>query len=152
MTENGHDPRDDADRHCSRLVQGLGLLALGCAPHLNVGGTETIHDIQITTAASPVNVFAHIGEEIRWHHLTCKPIAVGLLESKWLDGVTCENGFRSFGRIDDIVTVKPGQYGSLCFSRKGTVQYNVWLDTDNLPGSMTPTGTVHVREASSHSE
>ncbi|MBI5853764.1 MAG: hypothetical protein HZB35_00700 [Nitrospirae bacterium] len=72
---------------------------------------------------------------------------VGLIESKWLTGLSCEEGFRGVSRTDDMVTIKPGRYASLCFAHKGTVQYNVWLDLDDLRRSMTPTARVRVIDA-----
>lgn len=132
------------------LAAGLALLAFGCGTPVTVGGPGIVHDIQITSDAKPTHLRARIGDGVRWHNLTSRPITVGILESKWLDGVTCENGFRRFSRIDDIVTIKPGRYVSLCFAHKGTVQYNVWLNQDDMRGSMTPTATIMIDEARLH--
>jgi plastocyanin len=130
-----------------RLI-ALCLVVSACATQPTINGTRVVHDIHISERVVPEELVARMGDEIRWHNHTSKPVTVGLLESKWLDGVTCETGFRGFGRIDDIVTVKPGHYVSLCFARKGAVHYNVWLDSDNMRTSMTPTAVIHIREGS----
>lgn len=132
------------------MLIGLCLVGSACATEPAVNGSRVVHDIHIRERLVPEELVARIGDEIRWHNHTSKPVTVGLPESKWLDGVTCETGFRGFGRIDDIVTVKPGHYVSLCFARKGAVHYNVWLDPDNMRTSMTPTAVIHIREGSAH--
>ncbi len=130
------------------MLVALCVIASACSTQLKINGTRVVRDIQILDRVIPSELVARVGDEVRWHNGSPKPITVGLLESKWLDGITCETGFRGFGRIDDIVTVKPGHYVSLCFSRKGDVQYNIWLDTDNMNSSMTPTAVIHVRDGS----
>ena len=124
----------------------LCLVASACASQPHTTDKGTTHVIHISNRVLPDELIASIGDEIRWNNESSKPVAVGLLESKWLDGVTCESGFRGLWRIDDIVTVKPGHSVSLCFARTGTVQYNVWLDADNMRSSMSPTAVIHVRE------
>ncbi len=71
---------------------------------------------------------------------------MGLLEHKKLDQVSCQKGFMSFGAIQDLVTIKPEQYASLCFGQAGTIHPNAWLEPDDPKGTMNPTATIRVNE------
>ncbi len=136
----------------SGILLILSLGSLGCAPALPNSGTGAIHEIVIQSSTIPTDLIAQRGEEVRWHNRSPKVIAVGLLDFTWDNAVTCEKGFRRFGRLDDFVTILPGHYASLCFSRTRPVSYNVWRDADDLRGSMMRTATIHIRESSGTTE
>lgn len=120
----------------------LALLA-GCA---NPPGTQPVrtHDIQILEQVSPQDLYVATGDEVRWHNLRSDPVKIGLLSHHHLSLVLCEKGFTRFGMVDDTATIPPMSYVSLCFSRPGIVQYNVWLNPADPRGRMTPTARIQV--------
>jgi hypothetical protein len=50
--------------------------------------------------------------------------------------------------VDDFVTIPPGGYASLCLAHGGTVQFNVWFDSSNPRGAISPIATVKISEQS----
>lgn len=124
----------------------LALLA-GCA---NQPGTQPVrtHDIQIREHVSPQDLYVTTGDEVRWQNLRTDPVKVGLLSHHHLSLVLCEKGFTRFGMVDDTATIPPMGYVSLCFSRPGIVQYNVWLNPADPRGRMTPTARIEVSNLS----
>ena len=106
--------------------------------------STTVHEVRIKEDVTPRSLNVQRGDEIRWHNLLSGPVQVGILDNTWQDKVTCQKGFQWFGLMNDLVTIAPQDYVSLCFSKPGTVRYNVWLDPKNLTGSMTPTSTIHI--------
>jgi hypothetical protein len=109
-----------------------------------VSTSATIHEVRIKEDVTPRLLNVQRGDEIRWYNLLPGPVQVGILDNTWQDKVTCQKGFQWFGQMNDLVTIAPQDYVSLCFSKSGTVRYNVWLDPKNLTGSMTPTSTIHI--------
>lgn len=103
-----------------------------------------VHNVHIGDEVTPKFLSVQRGDEIRWHNLRPQPVKIGLLDIKWRDHLVCEKGFKRFGQVDDLVVIQPQEYVSLCFSHTGTVRYNVWLDPNNLTGSMTPTSTIRI--------
>lgn len=101
-------------------------------------------DIHIRDHVSPPDLYVNAGDEVRWHNLRADPVKVGLLSHHQLDLVSCEKGFKRFGTVEDTATIPPREYVSLCFSRPGTVQYNVWLDPSDPHRSMVPTAKIQV--------
>ncbi len=124
------------------------LLLWGCAPLPKPPEEATVRYIQIREDALPRDLYASVGDEVRWQNLTSTPVRLGLLGTQVLDRATCQQGFSRFGSLDDFVTIQPRGYVSLCFSLPGIVRYNVWLDADNPRGPMTPTGRIHLSPAS----
>jgi hypothetical protein len=120
----------------------LGTL-LGCVttPASSTGETRYI---QIRDQMTPQDAIVQAGDEVRWQNLTERPVRVSLLEARGLDAVTCQKGFRRFGVMEDQATIAPRDFVCLCFGQAGVVRYNVWLDTDNLRATMTPTATIRV--------
>ena len=109
-----------------------------------VSNPTTVHDVNISQDVTPRLLTVQPGDEIRWHNLLPSPVKVGILDNKWQDNILCQKGFMWFGQMNDLVTIAPNEYVSLCFSKPGTVRYNVWLDPNNLTGSMTPTSTIRI--------
>ncbi len=120
----------------------LGLVS-GCA-NPPVTPSARTHDIQIREHVSPPDLYVNTGDEVRWHNLRTDPVKIGLLSHHPLDLVSCEKGFKRFGTVEDTATIPPREYVSLCFSRPGTVQYNVWLNPADPRGRMTPTANIQV--------
>ncbi|BCA56155.1 conserved exported protein of unknown function [Nitrospira sp. KM1] len=138
--------RDNVGRPTGRgLLEIALMLALlqGCGVGKPGAGTA-VRYVEINKEVTPRVLFARIGEEVRWHNASSSPIRVGILNVAWRDVVSCETGFGSFGAMEDVVTIPPQDYASLCFSKATTVQYNVWLDLENIKGSMSPTATIRV--------
>jgi hypothetical protein len=125
---------------------GLALIA-GCA---NPPGTQPVrtHDIHILEHVSPQDLYVTTGDEVRWQNLRPDPVKVGLLSHDHLDLVSCGKGFKRLGMVDDTATIPPMGYVSLCFSRPGIVQYNVWLNPADPRGRMTPTARIEVSNLS----
>ena len=120
----------------------LGILSCTTGPH--AGGAGAVRYIQIRHDFTPSTLYARVGDEIRWHNVSPDPVRVGILDNKWRDHVACEKGFTRFGTMEDVVTIQPQEYVSLCFSKPATVRYNVWLHAENLKGSMSPTAAIRI--------
>ncbi|TAJ06924.1 MAG: hypothetical protein EPO61_13135 [Nitrospirae bacterium] len=120
------------------------VTALGCSVLPETSRTGAVREIKIEEMVSPRELFAAMGDEIRWVNLRSKPVHIGFLGSSPMKAVSCQNGFSSFGVLQDFVTIPPQQSASLCFAKPGTVQFNVWLDTDDLRGNVTRTATIRV--------
>lgn len=133
---------------CLLLGAVVPLWLWACAPLPKPPEEATVRYIQIREDALPRDLYASVGDEVRWQNLTSTPVRLGLLGAQGLDRATCQRGFARFGSLDDFVTIKPRDYVSLCFSFPGIVRYNVWLDADNPRGPMTPTGRIHLSPAS----
>lgn len=111
-----------------------------------------IHHIQIDSRDSitPTNLYASVGEEIRWHNALSVPIHLGLLGVQSIEEAGCNKGFKTwFGTMKDMTTVPPGGYVSLCFLRARTVRYNIWTDLADPVRSMSPTAVIHLDERAS---
>lgn len=140
-------------RDTRRWVRPITLTLLGaCLVLAGIGGCgtpslskhNTVREVRIGEEVTPRLLQVQRGDEVRWQNQLERPVQVGILNTKWQDDIVCQKGFRRFGQIDDLVTIPPHSYVSLCFSKPGTIRYNVWLDPKNLTGSMSPTSTIHV--------
>jgi hypothetical protein len=136
--------------HRIGLLAGLAValcvisVIAGCSLKERVQSTGTVRYVRILDAVKQPTLYAHVGDEIRWLNLLSSPIRVGILNNGWDGHVVCEKGFKQFGRMEDSVVIGPQEYASLCFAKPATVQYNVWLDAENLKGSMSPTATIRI--------
>lgn len=139
--------RRHAQWHGLTVVCVCMVLIPGCA---NQPATQPVrtHDIQIREQVSPQDLYVTTGDEVRWQNLRTDPVKVGLLSHHHLSLVLCEKGFTRFGMVDDTATIPPMGYVSLCFSRPGIVQYNVWLNPADPRGRMTPTARIEVSNLS----
>lgn len=138
-------------RGCSRpvtLFVLLSALLFGCGGIPDATRTGAVLQVVIHDHVSPDLLVAGLGDEIRWRNVSEKPIRIGLLGNHAFDHVSCQHGFSSLGGLRDFVTIEPGDYVSLCFSHTGVVRYNVWLDADDLRGSMTRTATIQIEGSS----
>lgn len=125
------------------------FLLTGCATPSTVDRSARIHDIRISGHAliTPVELYATVGDEIRWHNLLEAPIHLGFLGVNPVKKVSCEKGLKTwFGDIKDFVTIRAGNYVSACFQRAGTIRYNVWQDLSDPFHSMSPVGVIHLDE------
>ena len=135
------------------MYAGCALLLLvfsGCATSSEVDESPLIHEVQIRGQGeiAPLELYAYVGEEIRWRNLVDTPVRLGFLSTKLMDELGCEKGFKTLlGGINDLVTIDPGEYVSLCFGRAGTIRYNVWTDIADPVHSMSPTAVIHFDEA-----
>jgi hypothetical protein len=140
----------------SPVMAGLARLAVllvlavvsGCSTPPEATGTGTVLHVAIRDHALPDMLVAYPGDEIRWQNVSDKTVRIGLLGNRAFDHVSCQHGFVRFGLMQDIVTIESGDYVSLCFSHAGVVRYNVWLDADDLRGSMSPTSTIKIEQPS----
>ncbi|MDH4155303.1 MAG: hypothetical protein OEV01_16100 [Nitrospira sp.] len=110
------------------------------------------HDINISgqDSITPSDLYAAVGEEIRWHNTLSVPIHLGLLGVQPIAETGCDKGFTTwFGTMKDMTTIPPGDYVSLCFLRARTVRYNVWTDLADPIRSMSPTAVIHLDETPS---
>jgi len=124
----------------------------GCAASSHVDPPPRIHHIQIGNQDSitPAELYAVVGEEIRWHNALSVPIRLGLLGVQPIAETGCDKGFTTwFGSMKDMTTIPPGDYVSLCFLRARTVRYNVWTDLADPIHSMSPTAVIHLDETAS---
>lgn len=122
----------------------------GCAMATRVDPPPHVHDIHIVSrdVINPVELYATVGEEIRWHNRLTVPIHLGFLGLNPIKEVGCGKGFKTwYGGIRDMVTIRAGGYVSLCFTRAGTFRFNVWTDLGDPLHSMSPTAIIHLEEA-----
>lgn len=127
-------------------VIGLALVAAlaACSYAREAGHPAQVRYVQIRETVTPMVLYAKVGDEIRWQNLRQESIKIGLLGNPKLDTVACQKGFSWMGSIQDLVTVKPSDYVSLCFTEPATVRFNVWMDTEHLTSSMSPTATIRI--------
>lgn len=133
------------------LISVLCLCVLsGCALYSGSDDPPRVRDVRIhdRTHIVPDRLYAAVGEEIRWHNLLSVPVHLGFLGVKPVKEVSCGKGFTTwYGGIKDMVTIRAGDYVSLCFTRVGTVRYNIWTDLSDPLHSMSPTAVIQLEEA-----
>jgi hypothetical protein len=126
----------------------MGLVFAGtlaaCTYGREAGYSARVHYAQIRDTVTPMMVYAKVGDEIRWQNLRKESVKIGLLGNPKLDTVACQKGFSWMGATQDLVTVKPSEYVSLCFSEPATIRFSVWMDVEDLTRDMSPTGTIRV--------
>jgi hypothetical protein len=128
----------------------LFVVVVGCTMFSKSAMPLRIHDIHINGRYSiiPAELYAVIGEEIRWHNDLLAPIYLGFLGVQPMQQVGCERGFKTwYGAMKDIVRIPAGQYVSLCFLQSRMVRYNIWTDIADPVHSMSPTAVIHLDEA-----
>jgi hypothetical protein len=134
----------------SRMVLIVFVLT-GCSVFSKADPPTRVHDIYINgqDSITPLEVYAVVGEEIRWHNQLSVPIHLGWLGVKPLGDAHCgDKGFKTwFGAIKDIVTIPAGTHISVCFMQARTIRYNVWTNIRDPFHSMSPTAIIHLEEA-----
>lgn len=124
------------------------LLGSGCTSSPETTQQGQVIYVQIRDGVSPLELYASVGDEIRWQNLRSKPVKIGLHDTYRLDDVSCARGFTRFGLVDNFAIIPPNDYVSLCVSHRGVIQYNVWMDPDDMIHTMTRTATIHIQRAS----
>lgn len=122
----------------------------GCSVFSQVDTPTRVHDIYINghDSITPLELYAAVGEEIRWHNQLSVPIHLGLLGVEPIAEARCNKGFKTWlGMVKDMVTIPAGDFVSVCFHQARTVRYNVWTDITDPFHSMSPTATIHLDEA-----
>jgi hypothetical protein len=126
------------------------VVLAGCAIFSKEDMPLRIHDIHINGQHSinPAELYAVVGEEIRWHNDLSNPIYLGFLSVQPMPQAGCERGFTTwYGTMKDIVRIPAGQDVSLCFFQPRMVRYNIWTDLADPVHSMSPTAVIHLDEA-----
>lgn len=132
-------------RTCLKLTLTLVPILSACVSEPVPQRPATVRTIQISDWVTPNAVYAKSGEEIRWQNLRTNPVRVGFLGRRLLDELGCKKGVTTLlGEVNDLITIAPGKSVSLCPTRSGVLQYNVWFDAENPRGAISPTATVHV--------
>jgi len=129
--------------HCVLFI----LAFSGCAASLGLDESHRVWDVQIHGQGHiiPIELHASVGEEIRWHNRLSTPIHLGFLGVNPVNAVGCEKGFKTwYGGVKDLVTIHPGEYVSICFTRARTVRYNIWTDLLNPFHSMSMTAFIYL--------
>ncbi|MGE0643157.1 MAG: hypothetical protein AB7P24_05765 [Nitrospira sp.] len=139
------------------MVKSVGLswipivfVVAGCAIFSKAEAPTRVHDIQISDQGSitPLELYASVGDEIRWHNSLSVPIHLGLLGVDPISDVRCDKGFKTwFGTMKDMVKIPAGGYVSVCFQRARTIRYNIWTNIADPFHSMSPTAVIHLDEA-----
>ena len=125
------------------IGSGCGLFAKGETPW-------PVRDVHIHdgNAIVPDEIRATVGDEIRWHNQLSVPVHLGFLGVNPIKEISCGKGFTTwFGEIKDIVTIRAGDYVSACFSRAGTLRYNIWTDLGDPVHTMGPTAVLYLENA-----
>ena len=121
----------------------------GCSTPSTTRLTGAVRYFNIRTDVAPRQLIVQIGDEIRWQNLNPHPVRLRMLEESDPTVIACDKGFKQFGVVQDTVTIAPMQSVSLCFSKPGTIRFNIWLDADNPQGAMTPTGSIRIEPSAS---
>ena len=139
------------------MLKHVGLSSLlflfvlsGCTFFSKADTPTRVHDIRISDQGliTPIELYAMVGEEIRWHNSLSVPIHLGLLGVDPIVEVRCDKGFKTwFGAIKDMVKIPAGGYVSVCFLQARTVRYNIWTNIADPFHSMSPTAVIHLDEA-----
>lgn len=128
----------------------LFIVALvGCAMSSKVDPPPRVHDIHIDrqNSITPTELYATVGEEIRWHNLLQAPVHLAFLGVNPVKEVSCEKGFKTwFGEVKNLVTIRAGGSVSACFKQAGTIRYNIWTDLSDPFHSMSPVAVIHLDE------
>ncbi|MDH4098080.1 MAG: hypothetical protein OEW25_12640 [Nitrospira sp.] len=122
----------------------------GCALSSESDAQPRVLDVHIhdRNHIVPDHLYAAVGEEIRWHNLLSVPVHLGFLGVKPIKEVGCGKGFTTwYGGIKDMVMIPAGEYVSVCFTRTGTVRYNIWTDLGDPLHSISPTAVIHLEAA-----
>ncbi len=137
-----------------KYICGIGALLLltlsGCGIASKLDDQRSIRDVYVYSRDEivPDELRASVGEEIRWHNELPDPIYLAFLGVKPIKEVGCGKGFKTlFGEIKDIVTIRSGEYVSICFNQIGAVRYNVWTNFSDPTRSMSPTAIIHLEDA-----
>ena len=128
----------------------LFVALVGCTIFSKAAMPFRVHDIHITgqDSINPVELYAVVGEEIRWHNDLSDPIYLGFLSVQPMQQAGCERGFKTwYGTMRDIVRIPAGEYVSLCFFQPRMVHYNIWTNIADPVHSMSPTAVIHLDEA-----
>ncbi len=126
------------------------VILVGCTIFPKAVMPLRVHDIHINgqNSITPAELYAVVGEEIRWHNDLSAPIYLGFLSVQPMQQTGCEKGFKTwYGAMKDIVRIPAGQYVSLCFLQPRMVRYNIWTDIADPVNSMSPTAVIHLDEA-----
>ncbi len=107
-------------------------------------GADRVRHIHIQSRLAPLSFYAGVGEEIRWHNHSARPVQLSILDARGLAHLSCNKGFRRLGQFTELVTIAPDQHVSLCFSQPASLRYNVWLDPEDRRHSMTRTGYIRI--------
>ena len=128
----------------------LFVVLVGCTMFSKSAMPLRVHDIHINgqDSINPAELYAVVGEEIRWHNDLSAPIYLGFLSVQPMQQAGCEKEFKTwYGEMKDIVRIPAGKYVSLCFLQSRMVQYNIWTDIADPVHSMSPTAVIHLDEA-----
>jgi len=128
----------------------LFVVLVGCTLFSKSVMPLRVHDIHINgqDSINPAELYAVVGEEIRWHNDLSTPIYLGFLSVQPMQQAGCERGFKTwYGAMKDIVRIPAGKCVSLCFLQSRMVQYNIWTNIANPVHSMSPTAVIHLDEA-----
>jgi len=138
------------DRYTNWMLVLLLLLCSGCGLLSKGESPRSVYDVVIQEVdfIVPGEIRATVGEEIRWHNQLSVPVHLGFLGVRPITEVSCGKGFTTlFGGIKDIVTIRAGEYVSACFSRAGTLKYNMWMDLGDPLHSMSPVAVLYLEPA-----
>lgn len=122
----------------------------GCALFSKTETPRPVRDVHIQQqdVIVPGEIRAAVGEEIRWHNQLSVPVHLGFLGVRPIKEISCGKGFTTwFGEIKDLVTIRAGDYVSACFSRAGTLRYNIWTDLGDPLHTMSPIGVLYLEQA-----
>lgn len=130
-------------RVCLAIAMGF---SAGCALTPSVEAGRTVRTVEISDQVDPHVVYASPGDEVRWTNTRANAVRVGFLDLRLIENHQCQKGIVDlFGRVNDLVTIAPGESISLCFARTGDLRYNVWFDAEDPRGAISPTMTISVR-------
>jgi plastocyanin len=136
-------------------IMGI-LVGNGCLTHKRFPDsslTGTIHEVNIGESATPQEVTAKRGDEVRWVNMSDAPLDVSMVQTQE-ELISCQKGFAStnlgyvFGtsEYENIVmaTVRPGGYAGLCFSLPGKYAYTIRRSPSGPGSASKMTGSISI--------
>lgn len=133
----------------NRMSSALGAVVFcacaACGHGHEMSAPSIVRTVEITDVVNPMVLYAKAGEEVRWQNLRTNPVRLGFLGIPAPNDLGCKKGVTNIlGDINDLVTITPGNWVSLCPTHSGALQYNIWFDAENPKGAISPTATVEV--------
>ena len=124
------------------LVFGLGWH--GCTSLPETSRTAAVHDIEIEEKLSADNILVQRGDEVRW--INYRESAI-LVEVPGLntDNLSCQRGFTKWwGSLGDVARLEANDTASLCFNKRGVIDFPVHEETSLGGGEQILQGVIRV--------
>ena len=124
------------------LVFGLGWH--GCTSLPETSRTTAVHDIKLEEKLSADNILVQPGDEVRWinYRKSAMRVEVPGLDT---DNLSCQRGFTKWwGSLGDVARLEANETASLCFKKRGVIDFAVHEETSLGGGEQLLQGVIRV--------